>query len=275
VVIASSTDTHARIIEEAAKEGKHIFCEKPIDQELSKIDRALDAVKKAGVKLQIGFNRRYDPNFLHIKRAVENGQVGDLRIIKITSRDPGPPPIEYVKVSGGMFMDMTIHDFDMARYIAGKETEVESVFAVGGVQVDKAIGDAGDIDTAVITLQFSNGTVCVIDNCRQAAYGYDQRLEVFGSLGCIAAENETSHRVTLMNKSGCHSGVPLDFFMTRYLDSYLAEMCEFVDCLAQDRPPETTGEDGRVPVLMAMAASRSLKEKRIVSLAEVADRIPQ
>lgn len=267
VVICSSTDTHAKIIEESAKAGKHIFCEKPIDHELSKIDRALSAVETAGVKLQIGFNRRFDPSFKEIKDGISKGKIGKPHVLKITSRDPAPPPIEYLKVSGGMFLDMTIHDFDMARYLIG--SEVVSVFATGKVRVDQKIAEVGDIDTAIVVLEFADGTVGSIDNSRQAVYGYDQRVEVFGSQGCLFAENETAHRTLLARRGAIEAPVPLDFFMTRYLTSYLNEMTAFVDCVAQDTVVPVTGQDGRVPIIMAMAARRSLTEKRLVKLSEL------
>lgn len=267
VIVCSSTDTHARIIEEAAQAGKHVFCEKPIDHDLTKIDRAIAAVKKAGVKLQIGFNRRFDPNFRQVHKAISSGEVGQLHILRITSRDPAPPPIEYIKVSGGMFFDMTIHDFDMARFLA--DSEVERVFAVGGVRVDKKIGEAGDIDTAVITLEFKNGVIATIDNSRQAVYGYDQRVEAFGSKGVIATENNTAHRAVIGNATGFHQPVPLNFFMDRYTQSYINEIQEFVDSVSKNTKPPVTGEDGRAPVVIAMAAAKSLKERRAVEITEV------
>lgn len=275
VVICSSTDTHARIIEEAAQAGKHIFCEKPIDHDLAKIDRAIAAVKKAGVKLQIGFNRRFDPNFKHIRETVASGNIGDVRVVRITSRDPGPPPIEYIKVSGGMFLDMTIHDFDMARYVAA--SEVTQVHAVGRVCVDKKIGEAGDIDTAIITLEFANGALATIDNCREAVYGYDQRLEVFGSAGVVSADNNTPHRTVLGNKDGMHAPLPLNFFMDRYTESYLQEMREFITAIIHDTETPVTGKDGRAPVVIGLAAKRSLEIGRPVKVSEVdqlVDKLP-
>lgn len=271
VLICSSTDTHARIIEEAAAAGKHIFCEKPIDHELSKIDRALSAVKKAGVKLQIGFNRRFDANFRHVQQVVSSGRIGKPHIIRVTSRDPAPPPMEYIAVSGGMFLDMTIHDFDMARYLSG--AEVTKVFACGKVLVDKRIGEAGDIDTAVITLEFDNGAIGTIDNSRQAIYGYDQRVEVFGSSGAVSAENNTPHRTTILHSEGIHTPLPLNFFMDRYVESYLSEINEFVDAVLDDKTPPVTGEDGRIPVVIALAAKRSLKEGRAIEIVEVEEAI--
>ncbi len=187
VVICSPTDTHARYIVDAAKAGKHVFCEKPVDLSIEVIKGAVKAAATAGVKLMIGFNRRFDPNFLKIKQLVVDGKIGDPHILKITSRDPAPPPAEYSAVSGGMFMDMTIHDFDMARYIAG--SEVTEVYTKASVLVDPAIGKAGDVDTAIITLTFANGAIGVIDNSRKAVYGYDQRVEIFGSKGMACADN--------------------------------------------------------------------------------------
>lgn len=267
VVICSSTDTHARIIEEAAQAGKHIFCEKPIDFALQKIDRALAAVQGAGVKLQIGFNRRFDPNFRHIYETVRSGKIGTPHLLRITSRDPAPPPLDYIKVSGGLFLDMTIHDFDMARYLIG--SEVIAVYAVGGVRIDPQIGTAGDIDTAVLTLEFANGVIGTIDNSRQAVYGYDQRVEVFGSEGVIWAENNTPYRTMLSNKSGVHAPLPLHFFLERYTESYIAEMRAFIACIQQDTPPPVTGLDGRIPVVMGLAAQRSYQEHRPVTLQEI------
>lgn len=268
VVICSSTDTHARMIEEAAAAGKHIFCEKPIDFDLARIDRALAAVKEAGVKLQIGLNRRFDPNFRRVRELVAAGQIGELHILRITSRDPQPPPIEYVRVSGGIFFDMTIHDFDMARYLV--DSEVVEVFAAGGVMVDPAIGKVGDIDTAVITLRFENGAIGVIDNSRQAVYGYDQRVEVFGSRGAVSADNVYPNTAVVSDAQSVHRDLPLNFFMERYVDSYIAEMAAFVECVRRDQTPPVVGIDGRVPVVMACAARKSYEENRPVKLSEIA-----
>jgi len=267
VAICSSTDTHARLIVEAARTGKHIFCEKPIAYDLAKIDEALAAVEKAGVKLQIGFNRRFDPNFRKVRQMVRDGKIGDVHILRITSRDPAPPPIEYVKVSGGIFFDMTIHDFDMARYLSGDE--VEEVYVAGGVRVDPRIGEAGDIDTAVVTLTFKGGAIGTIDNSRKAVYGYDQRVEVFGSEGMVTAFNNTPDSHIYSNAEGVHSSKPLYFFLERYMESFIAEMKAFVECVQKDSPPPVSGIDGRIPVMIAMAATRSYREKRPVKLSEV------
>jgi len=271
VIICSSIDTHAQMIEEAAAAGKHIFCEKPIDFDLARIDRALEAVDKAGVKLQIGFNRRFDPNFKRVREMVTAGKIGTPHILRITSRDPEPPPIEYVKVSGGIFLDMTIHDFDMARYLIG--SEVSEIYAAGGVMVDPEIGKAGDIDTAVITLRFANGTIGTIDNSRRAVYGYDQRVEVFGSEGMIAVSNNSPHTAVYSNAEGVHSSLPLFFFIERYTDSYIAEMKAFMECIQQDKTPPVTGIDGRVPVVMGYAAKKSYEENRPVKLSEIDEAI--
>jgi len=267
VIICSSTNTHAQMIEEAAATGKHSFCEKPIDFNLARIDKALEAVDKAGVKLQVGFNRRFDPNFRRVREMVAAGKIGTPHILRITSRDPGPPPIEYVRVSGGIFLDMTIHDFDMARYLIG--SEVSEIYAAGGVMVDPEIGKAGDIDTAIITLRFANGAIGTIDNSRKAVYGYDQRVEVFGSEGVVMVSNNTPDTAVYSNAEGVHSSLPLFFFVERYTDSYIAEMQAFIECVEQDKTPPVTGVDGRIPVVMGYAAQKSYQENRPVKLSEV------
>jgi myo-inositol 2-dehydrogenase/D-chiro-inositol 1-dehydrogenase len=267
VAICSPTDTHAQMIVEAAQAGKHIFCEKPIAYDLAKIDEALAAAQKAGVKLQIGFNRRFDPNFRQVHAMVAEGKIGQPHILRITSRDPAPPPIEYVKVSGGIFFDMTIHDFDMARYLMG--SDVDELFVAGGVMVDPKIGEVGDIDTAIITLRFKNGAIGTIDNSRKAVYGYDQRVEVFGSGGMVAAFNNTQDNNVYSNAEGVHSAKPLYFFLERYMTSFIEEMKAFVDCIQNGTQPSVTAIDGRIPVLMGMAAGKSYRENRPVKLSEV------
>lgn len=267
VAICSSTDTHAKIVVEGARAGKHIFCEKPIDFDLPKIDMAMDAVKKAGVKLQIGFNRRFDPNFRKLRQMVAEGRIGKPHILRITSRDPEPPPLSYIKVSGGMFLDMTIHDFDMARYLVG--SDVVEVFTSAGVMVDPAIGEADDVDTAVIMLRFANGAIGTIDNSRKAIYGYDQRIEVFGSGGMVQAHNNTPDNDVYTNADGVHSAKPLYFFLERYMESFLAEMRDFVRCIQEDITPSATGIDGRIPVVIGLAARRSYLENRPVRLSEI------
>ena len=267
VLICSSTDTHADLISRAAQAGKHIFCEKPIAHGLAQIDAALAAVEQAGVKLQIGFNRRFDPNFARVRAAVADGEIGSPRLLHIISRDPAPPPVSYVKVSGGLFLDMTIHDFDMARFLIADE--VEEVFTAAGVMVDPAIGRAGDLDTALIVLRFRNGAIGTIDNCRQAAYGYDQRVEILGSAGKIATENCYPNQATLSTGGGVRRDLPFNFFMDRYLESFSNEIRSFVQSVAEDKPTAVTGRDGRIPVVMGLAARRSFDEHRPVKLAEI------
>ncbi len=267
VLICSSTDTHAQFIIEAAQAGKHIFCEKPIDHDLARIDQALAAAKEAGVKLQIGFNRRFDPSFKRARDLVAAGEVGTPHMVRITSRDPEPPPVDYIKVSGGIFLDMTIHDFDMARYLI--DDEVEEIYAAGGVMVDAAIGEAGDIDTAVVVLRYKGGATGVIDNSRQAVYGYDQRVEVFGSGGRVLVSNLRPDEAVLTNAEGAHAPKPLYFFLERYMDSYVAEMEAFIECIQEDTAPPVAGIDGRVPVVMGLAAWKSYRENRPVKLSEI------
>jgi myo-inositol 2-dehydrogenase/D-chiro-inositol 1-dehydrogenase len=266
VMICSSTDTHSQIITEAAQAGKHIFCEKPIDHDLARIDAALDAVAQAGVKLMVGFNRRFDANFGKVQQMIADGNIGEPHILRITSRDPAPPPVEYVKVSGGIFLDMTIHDFDMARFLFGEVTEV---YVMGGVMVDPAIGEAGDVDTAVISLRFANGAIGTIDNSRKAVYGYDQRVEAFGSAGMVEAGNTHPNTHVFYHADGVQSEKPHYFFLERYMDAYAEEIREFVDCVVNDKPSPVTGEDGRAPVVIGLAATKSYREKRPVKISEI------
>lgn len=267
VLVCSSTDTHADISIEAAKAGKHIFCEKPVDLTPEKVKAVIDAVEKAGVKLQVGFNRRFDHNFAHVRSLINEGKVGNLELIKITSRDPEPPSAEYAAVSGGMFLDMTIHDFDMARFLAG--CDVTEVYVNATCLVDPAIGEAGDVDTAIINLKFENGALGVIDNSRRAAYGYDQRIEVFGSLGAAIAANDTPTNVTVMNADGVTTDKPLYFFLERYMQSFRDEMIQFVDAVQNDKPTPTTGLDGLNSILVALAAKKSVAEGRAVKISEI------
>jgi myo-inositol 2-dehydrogenase/D-chiro-inositol 1-dehydrogenase len=267
VVICSPTDTHTDYIVETAKAGKHIFCEKPVDLTLGAIQKALDIVKETNVKLMVGFNRRFDPNFQKIKEMVAKGKIGDPHILKITSRDPAPPPARYSAVSGGMFLDMTIHDFDMARYIVG--SEVVEVYTKATVLVDPEIGEAGDVDTAIITLSFANGAIGVIDNSRKAVYGYDQRLEIFGSKGMVHADNNFPENHRYYSGDGIHGSLPLNFFMDRYTDSYTNEMKAFCDMLINDLDQDISGDDGLVSVAIALAARKSHLEKRPVKISEI------
>jgi len=267
VLICSSTDTHADFVVQAAKAGKHIFCEKPVDLTVAKVRTALNAVEKAGVKLQVGFNRRFDHNFRRVRELVESGAIGTPQLIKISSRDPVPPPAEYSAVSGGIFLDMTIHDFDMARFQAGGE--VVEVYAAGAVLIDEAIGKAGDVDTAIVTLRFASGALAVIDNSRKAAYGYDQRVEVFGSKGAAAAENDAPNTVKLSTESCVMAEKPLYFFLERYKDSFITEMRAFIDAVIKGNPCPVTGEDGLQDLRVGLAAKLSLAERRPVKLSEI------
>jgi myo-inositol 2-dehydrogenase/D-chiro-inositol 1-dehydrogenase len=267
VLICSATNTHAAMICAAAAAGKHIFCEKPIDFNLARIDEALAAVDQAGVKFQVGFNRRFDPNFRRVQQMVAEGKIGTPHLLRITSRDPAPPPIGYVHTSGGIFLDMTIHDFDMARYLIG--SEVVELHAAGAVLVDPKIGEAGDLDTTVVTLHFKNGALGVIDNSRRAVYGYDQRVEVFGDGGMVAVANPTPDTHIYSNAEGVHSAKPLYFFLERYTDSYVNEMRAFVAAVRDNTASPVTGLDGRIPVVMGLAARRSYDEHRPVRLSEV------
>lgn len=264
VVICSSTDTHAQIISEAAQAGKHIFCEKPIALDVEKIDQAIDAVKKAGVKLQVGFNRRFDPSFKKAKELVAKGTIGTPHLVRITSRDPEPPPISYVRVSGGIFLDMMIHDFDMARYLL--DQEVAELMAVGSCLVDPAIGEAGDIDTVIVTLKYENGAWGTIDNSRKAVYGYDQRIEVFGSEGCVMVGNPTSTEVTINSAEDTKTDKPLYFFTERYQEAYLSEMKEFIKCIQENTKPLVGGFDGKISVQMGYAAKESLTKSSFVKI---------
>jgi myo-inositol 2-dehydrogenase/D-chiro-inositol 1-dehydrogenase len=267
ILIATSTDTHAFIMKDVAAAGKHIFCEKPLALDLPSIDDALAAVDRAGVKLQVGFNRRFDRSFRRVHEIVASGEIGRPCILRITNRDPVPPSAEYARVSGGMFLDMTIHDFDMARYQVG---EVEEVYALGNVLVAPELTGAGDVDTDIVTLKFANGAMGVIDNSRQAVYGYDQRLEVFCSAGVAMAGNEAENTVVRGVEDGFHSARPPYFFMQRYAPCYVDEVREFIGCVRDDKPTPTSGRDGRMAVVLGHAAWKSYHENRPVKLSEVA-----
>jgi myo-inositol 2-dehydrogenase / D-chiro-inositol 1-dehydrogenase len=267
VLICSPTDTHAEYTIEAARAGKHVFCEKPIALDLAVIKKVAAAVESARIKFMVGFNRRFDSNFKKVRQMVVEGKIGQPHIVRITSRDPAPPPAEYVKGSGGMFLDMTIHDFDMARFLVGEE--VNEVFAVGCVKIDKAIGEAGDIDTAVITLTFESGAFGVIDNSRQAVYGYDQRVEVFGSEGMVKVDNNAPDTHGYYSRDGVHASLPLNFFMDRYVEAYASEIKEFCNAVADNAPISVGAKDGLMSVAIGLAAKKSLIEHRPVKVAEV------
>ena len=256
VIVASSTDTHADIVKAAARAGKAIFCEKPIDLELARVDDCLAEVEAAGVMMQIGFNRRFDPSFAALHGQLRDGRIGAVELVAITSRDPAPPPIEYIRVSGGLFRDMMIHDLDMARWLVG-EDPVE-VFAAASCLVDDAIGAAGDVDTAAVVLSFASGALCQISNSRRAVYGYDQRIEVFGTKGMLRAHNRTPTSVELSTEDGIVADKPLYFFLERYAESYKAELDHFIDCVKGEATPLTGPVDGRMALVLAEAARTSL-----------------
>lgn len=264
VIICSPTDTHAALVMEAAQAGKHIFCEKPVALELDLIDRALAEVTSSGVQLMVGFNRRFDPGFRKARETIARGDIGTPYLVRISSRDPGPPPIEYITVSGGLFLDMMIHDFDMARFVLADE--VVELCAGSACLVDPAIGNAGDVDTALVLLRYRSGALGSIDNCRRAVYGYDQRIEVLGSDGAVSVGNKTPTELTLARDDAIRCEKPLFFFLERYQEAYLAEMTEFVDCLLAGRTPPVGGEDGRISVMMARAARKSAQERCFVGV---------
>jgi myo-inositol 2-dehydrogenase/D-chiro-inositol 1-dehydrogenase len=264
VAICSSTETHADLIVAAAQAGKAIFCEKPISLDLAEVDRSLAAVEAAGVPFQIGFNRRFDPAHQAVREAVMRGDVGEPQLVRISSRDPEPPPMDYVRGSGGIFLDMTIHDFDMARYVTG--SEVVEVFARGAVRVDPAFADAGDVDTALVTLVHSSGCLTAIDNSRQAVYGYDQRVEVFGSRGMASSENPLAHTTVVRTANGTSMAALPYFFLERYIPSYLREWAAFVGAVRSGVTPPVSGADARAPLVIGLAAWQSLTEGRPVTL---------
>jgi myo-inositol 2-dehydrogenase/D-chiro-inositol 1-dehydrogenase len=262
VIIASSTDTHADLVIAAARAGKAIFCEKPIDLSIARVDACVAEVKKAGVPMLVGFNRRFDPSFAELHRRIGAGAIGRVEQLVITSRDPGPPPVAYIKVSGGLFRDMTIHDFDMARWmlLAGEGGEEPTeIFAHGANLVDPAIGAAGDIDSAMVLLKTASGRMAHINNSRRASYGYDQRVEVFGSSGRLIAGNRTATTVELADGNAVSSDKPLHFFLERYADAYRIELDAFLDAVTNNTPMPVGAEDGRQALVLADAAFESLR----------------
>jgi myo-inositol 2-dehydrogenase/D-chiro-inositol 1-dehydrogenase len=266
VLIASSTNTPCFLIRDAARAGKHIFCEKPLGLDLQEIDEALAGIAQAGVKLQIGFNRRFDKSFQRLRSIVASGEIGRPCILRITDRDPEVPALEFMRVSGGMFLDMTIHDFDMARFQVG---EIEEVYATGAVLIEPKLNEFKDVDTDVVTLKFSNGAVGAIDNSRQAVYGYDQRLEVFCSQGTAMANNEIEDTVLKGDQGGFLGAKLPHFFMQRYAPCYVEEVRQFVECIRDDKPVSITGADGRAAVVLGYAAKKSLSENRPVKVSEI------
>lgn len=268
IAICSSTDTHIDLLVAAAETGKPVFIEKPLSLDLADVERGVAAVKRSGIAVQVGFNRRFDASHRAVRDRVAAGDVGDVHLVRITSRDPAPPPIAYIEVSGGIFCDMTIHDFDMARFVTG--SEVVEVHAVGAVRVDPAIGEAGDLDTVVVTMIHENGAITTIDNSRQAVYGYDQRVEAFGSKGLAASENPYTTTTVVRDASGSrHDTIPY-FFIDRYIPSYVAQWEAFVAMVRDGAPSPVTIDDGRAPLLLGLAAWRSVREGRPVKVDEIA-----
>ena len=264
VVIASTTSTHADLVIASAARGLDIFCEKPIDLERKRTRECLDAVRKAEVVFSLGFNRRFDANFATLRDSICAGRIGDVEVVHITSRDPAPPPPAYLAGSGGMFKDMSIHDFDMARWLLGEEPE--TVHAMASCLVDPAIKAAGDIDTAVVTMQTGSGRLCQISNSRRAVYGYDQRIEVLGSKGMLRAENELLSTNELFSEEGVRRDPLKHFFLDRYMPAYRRELQEFFDCLATGKAPSVNGEDGYRALLLAEAAAESVSTGRPVTV---------
>ena len=267
VAICSSTDTHVPFMIAAAKAGKAIFCEKPISLDLGKVDEALAVIEASGVPFQVGFNRRFDAAHASVRDAVIDGSVGDLHIVRITSRDPAPPPIPYIEVSGGIFLDMMIHDFDMARFVTG--SEVVDVYAQAAVRIDPAIGKAGDVDTAVVMLRHENECITTIDNSRQAVYGYDQRVEAFGSGGMAASDNPLNHTGMRRSAAGTISQTIPYFFLERYIPSYVEEWKSFVGYVSSGGPSPVSANDGRAPLVIGLAAWKSYREGRPVRCDEI------
>lgn len=268
VLVCSSTDTHAAISIEAINAGKHVFCEKPVDHSIEKIQAVADALKEhPNIKFQVGFNRRFDHNFAAIRKAYDNGKIGEAHILKITSRDPEPPNPAYIKVSGGIFLDMTIHDFDMACFLT--DSDVEELYVNSAVLVDPAIGEQGDVDTAIITMKMANGALAVIDNSRKAAYGYDQRAELFGSKGMVATSNDTVSSAVISNADGVTGEKPLFFFLERYMGSFSEEMRQFTEAVINDTEVPVGIHAGLQSVKIGLAARKSVEEHRPVKISEI------
>jgi len=268
VFICSPTNTHAQLAVEAARAGKDIFCEKPIDLDLGKIKEVLKVINESGVKFMPGFNRRFDHNFKEVHEFINQGKIGKTNLIKITSWDPSPPPYDYIKVSGGIFLDMTIHDFDMARFLSG--SEVLEVYTNAAVLVDPKIGkEYKDYDTAIINLKFKNGSMGVIDNCRKAPHGYDQRVEVLGSEGTVQILNDTSSSAIFSSDKGICSEKPLNFFTERYAGAYIEEIKAFYDAIINDKETPVTATDGLKSVELGVAALKSAQENRPVKMEEI------
>ena len=268
VLVCSSTDTHAAISIEAINAGKHVCCEKPVDHSIEKIQAVADALKEhPDIKFQVGFNRRFDHNFAAIRKAYDDGKIGEAHILKITSRDPEPPNPAYIKVSGGIFLDMTIHDFDMACFLT--DSDVEELYVNSAVLVDPAIGEQGDVATAIITMKMANGELAVIDNSRKAAYGYDQRAELFGSKGMVATSNDTVSSAVISNADGVTGEKPLFFFLERYMGSFSEEMRQFTEAVINDTEVPVGIHAGLQSVKIGLAARKSVEEHRPVKISEI------
>lgn len=267
VAICTPTDLHAEQIELFARAGKAIFCEKPIDLSIDRVRKCLAVVEETGATLMVGFNRRFDPDFRALKASIDDNQIGNVEMITITSRDPAPPPIDYINRSGGIFRDMTIHDFDVARWLL--DEDIETVTAEGSVLVDPAIGAAGDFDSVNVILRTDSGKQCVISNSRRAAYGYDQRIEVHGSAGMVSAKNTHEARIEVAGPSGYQSPPLLNFFMERYTDAYAAEIAAFVNAVQTGSEPPTTGLDGLEALRLAEAALRSVNERHTIRVSDI------
>lgn len=264
VLICSPAPLHVPQIIAAARAGKHVFCEKPIATDVESIMQALHEVEKANIIFQVGFNRRFDPNFAKIKHLLQENHIGQPHLIRITSRDPEIPPVDYLKTSSGMFLDMTIHDFDMARFLMN--SEIIEVYATGAALIDPTLKEYNDIDTAIINLKFANGCLGVIDNSRQATYGYDQRVEVFGSLGAVHTENNKPTNTIISTQHGVVAEKPLRFFLERYKESYINEMQEFYDSIIQQKTPSVSGRDGLLSIVVALAARDSMQLNKPIKI---------
>jgi myo-inositol 2-dehydrogenase / D-chiro-inositol 1-dehydrogenase len=267
VIICTPTDTHADLIERFARVGKAIFCEKPVDLSVQRVRDCLQVVEETGAVLMLGFNRRFDPHFQAVRAEIDAGRIGDVEMVQIVSRDPGAPPPSYITSSGGIFRDMTIHDFDMARFLLGEE--VEMVQASAAALVDPEIGKLGDYDSASVILTTASGKQCSISNSRRATYGYDQRIEAHGSKGAVSAENQRAVSIEVATAGGYVRPPLHDFFMTRYTAAYAAEIAAFVDTVETGRAPSPSGQDGLKALLLAEAALKSIAEKRAVSVSEI------
>lgn len=267
VIICTPTDTHADLIERFARAGKAIFCEKPVDLSLTRVRACLDVVKDTGATLMVGFNRRFDPDFMAVKAAIDAGRIGKVEMVTITSRDPGAPPYDYITRSGGIFRDMTIHDFDMARWLLGEE--VETVMAAASVLTDPKIGELGDFDSANVILRAGSGRQAIITNSRRASYGYDQRIEVLGDKGAVSAANTHEANIEIASGEGFTRPPLLNFFMTRYTAAYANEIAAFIAAVNGGTPPPTSGEDGLMALALAEAALKSVAEDRAVRVAEI------